>query len=221
MKAQIGDKVPELVVDAWVQGQAVTLAELSGQVVLLEFFQVNCPGCFIYALPQAIELYERYAPQGLVVLGIATAFEDFDKNNLANLQLLLQEQRVIGEAYKLLAERDYLVNERWPHRLPFPVAWDQLSEHAPATDADIERFIAEKIPLFLDESSLRQAQIRQQVEHYFQQLQYKAESFSRFNLKGTPSQVLIDKQGIISATSFGQNPELEASIQKLLADESE
>jgi len=37
------------------------------------------PGLFLYALPQAADLYQRYSDQGLSVLGVATAFEDLIK----------------------------------------------------------------------------------------------------------------------------------------------
>jgi len=52
---------------------------------------------FIPCLPQAIALQPRYHEQGLAVIGVATAFEDFDKNTLENLQRLLQKGEVIGD----------------------------------------------------------------------------------------------------------------------------
>ncbi len=47
MKAQIGQKAPQLSVSAWVQGMELNFDQLLGQVVLVEVFQVNCPGCFL------------------------------------------------------------------------------------------------------------------------------------------------------------------------------
>ncbi|MDD1641142.1 MAG: TlpA family protein disulfide reductase, partial [Methylococcaceae bacterium] len=51
MKAQLGQKAPLLSLSDWVQGEPVNFDQLSGRVVLVEVFQVNCPGCFLYALP--------------------------------------------------------------------------------------------------------------------------------------------------------------------------
>ena len=56
--------------------------KLAGNVVVVEVFQVNCPGCFLYGLPQAISLYEKFKDKNVKVLGVATAFEDYDKNTL-------------------------------------------------------------------------------------------------------------------------------------------
>ena len=60
-----------------------------GNIIVIEVFQVNCPGCFLYGLPQAISIYKNIKIKKLRVFGIATAFEDYDKNNLENLKLLL------------------------------------------------------------------------------------------------------------------------------------
>jgi hypothetical protein len=51
---------------------------LEGNVVVIEVFQVNCPGCFLYGIPQAISIYEKYKDKNVKVLGVATAFEDYD-----------------------------------------------------------------------------------------------------------------------------------------------
>jgi len=49
----VGKQAPEYEVSTWVQGVPRTLAELRGKVVLVDVFQVNCPGCFLFNLPQA------------------------------------------------------------------------------------------------------------------------------------------------------------------------
>ncbi|MDD1626814.1 MAG: redoxin domain-containing protein, partial [Methylococcaceae bacterium] len=116
MKAQIGQKAPLLQVSDWVQGEPCVFDQLSGRVVLLEVFQVNCPGCFLYALPQAIDLYQRYSDQGLSVFGVATAFEDFDKNNLENLTRLIEKGEVVGETHRMLSQQGKLIADRLPFR---------------------------------------------------------------------------------------------------------
>src|SRR5919198_2955725 len=103
MPARIGDKAPNLAVSEWVQGRPTNIDKEMGNVVLVEVFQVNCPGCFTYGIPQAIDMYMKYRESGLNVLGLATAFEDFDKNTLENLKLLATRQ-VIGEPSRVLSE---------------------------------------------------------------------------------------------------------------------
>ncbi len=65
---------PELSVEEWIQGSKTTLAALRGKVVLLDFFQIICPGCRSVH-PHIVEMQRRYGSQGLQVLGIAVAFE--------------------------------------------------------------------------------------------------------------------------------------------------
>lgn len=218
MAVIINQKSPLLAISEWVQGQPANLGQLIGKVVLVKVFQVNCPGCFLHALPQAITLHHRYAGQGLVVLGIATAFEDFDKNTLENLVRLVQRGEVIGETQKVLASQDLLNEEgRLPYQIPFPVAMDQLHKRQdPLTDNEITDFIQQHFPHAQNQPAGMQTTLYRRVEDYLKTLDYHAETFERFALKGTPSHLLIDKQGILVDTIFGINPELETIIQKLL-----
>ena len=70
------------------------------QLNLLLVFQVNCPGCFLHALPLFTELYKNEQLNDLGFLTLSTAFEDFDKNTLANTELLLEKGRADGERRK-------------------------------------------------------------------------------------------------------------------------
>jgi thiol-disulfide isomerase/thioredoxin len=219
MKAQIGQKAPLLLLSDWVQGEPCVLDQLSGRVVLVEVFQVNCPGCFLYALPQAVDLYQRYSDHGLSVLGVATAFEDFDKNNLENLTHLIENGEVVGETHRTLSQQGKLLAGRLPFRIPFPVAMDRLQKRqADVTQDEIETFINQRIPNFYQQTETYQQKIRQQVQHYFQSLTYHAETFELFDLKGTPSHILVDKKGLLRDCAFGAHPDLEARVLELLRE---
>ncbi|MCK9396109.1 MAG: TlpA family protein disulfide reductase [Methylobacter sp.] len=220
MTARIGQKAPPLSVSCWVQGTGTNFDRLLGQVVLVEIFQVNCPGCFLYSLPQAIDLYQKYSQRGLSVLGVATAFEDFDKNTLENLTRLAENGEVIGETLSLLSQHDELsAAGRLPYRIPFPLAMDRLNKcQAETTEHDIKNFIKTRITNFEQRPEADQQKIRLQVQHYFQSLDYHAETFEGFDLKGTPSHILVDKQGILRDCAFGAYPELEARILGLLQE---
>ena len=219
MKAKVGEKAPFLSVSEWVKGEPTNIDQLSGHVVLIEIFQVNCPGCFLYALPQAISWYQKYTDQGLRILAVATAFEDFDKNTLENLKALIEEGTVIGETKKVLEMQNKLLDGKLPFRIPFPVAMDRLAENRiDNIDAAVESFIEQRVPNFVDQADDYQKQVRQQVHQYFANLKFKAETFDLYDLKGTPSHILIDKQGILREQSFGNSPELESVIEELLEE---
>ncbi len=130
MKAKVGEKAPNFDVSEWVQGKPTNIDQENGRVVLVEVFQVNCPGCFLYAIPEVISIFDKFKNSGLSVIGIATAFEDFDKNTLKNLQLLLSTGELIGETKKALAGKRQLQRDnKLNYTIPFTVGMDQLTHH--------------------------------------------------------------------------------------------
>ncbi len=74
--AVVGRTAPKLTIEQWVRGQPVALEDARGKVVLLDFFQIICPGCRA-AHPYIVEMQRRYSNRGFQVLGIAVAFELF------------------------------------------------------------------------------------------------------------------------------------------------
>jgi hypothetical protein len=217
--ATIGGKAPLLAVSEWVQGSPVNLGELLGRVVLVEVFQVNCPGCFLYALPEAVKLHRKYEEAGLTVLGVATAFEDFDKNTLENLRGLAERNEVIGETFKTLSQHGVLDQGRLPYRIPFPLAMDRLTERqGEISETEILDFIHGRLPDFDRQPDSYRQQVVKQVRSYLESLRYRAETFERFQLKGTPSQILVDKHGILRACQFGAFPDLENQLLELLRE---
>lgn len=219
IKAKIGQKAPLFSVSDWVQGEPTNFDLLIGKVVLVEVIQVNCPGCFLYALPQAIDLHQRYTNKGLVVLGIATAFEDFDKNTLGNLRKLVSHGEVFGETFHTLSQQGVLKDWRLPYQIPFPLAMDKLVKRDSQVSQDeIIAFIDERIPDFDQQPDVHREKVIAQVRAYMEKLQYHAQTFEMYNLKGTPSHILVDKRGILRECAFGSHPDLERQIQALLLE---
>ncbi|AEJ01611.1 alkyl hydroperoxide reductase/thiol specific antioxidant/Mal allergen [Nitrosomonas sp. Is79A3] len=209
----------DITVDTWVQGGPILLSDLIGSVVLIEVFQVNCPGCFIYSLPRAIELHERYHQQGLVVIGLATAFEDYDKNTLENLQKLVTTGEVIGETFKALNQYGILSEGKLPWKIPFAVGMDRIvAETEPVTDERVLRYAHEFLPDFEKFSDEQKRSVLQQVRHYMEQKSMKAETFERFALQGTPSCILFDRKGQLKDVSFGQIDYKQAMVEHFLAE---
>jgi hypothetical protein len=218
-KAVINQPAPQPEIECWVQGAEPPISELTGQVILIEVIQVNCTGCFVHALPEVIQLHENYAPQGLKVFVIATAFEHFEHNTLNNLQRLLQQGEVIGDPLRQLGNAGFLENNKLPYSIPFSVAMDKLVKNEiDLSDAAIDQFILSQIPDFHDGDfgDARKQAIYQQAETYLLNKQYNASTFEMYQLQGTPSSILIDKKGLLRQVSFGAINKLEADIQKLL-----
>jgi hypothetical protein len=175
----VGEKAKNLDVSEWVQGGPIEIEKVRGKVILIEVFQVNCPGCFLYGLPIAETLHQTYKDQGLLVVGLATAFEDFDINNLENLRLVINKGIAIGEPRKVLRERGLLrEGDRLPFKITFPVAMDKLKK--------------------ISEDN------------------YLGSTFEEYGLKGTPSSIVVGKEGIVRHISFGYDENLERIIRVLL-----
>ena len=217
MSAQIGKKAPNLKVSEWVQGNDTNLDQHSGNVVLVEVFQVNCPGCFMYGIPEAIEIFNKYKSKGVSVLGVATAFEDFDKNTLKNLKLLVETGKVVGETEKMLSQYGQLDGDKITFKIPYPIAMDSLIKQSDdVTKEQMDSLIKKQIPDFDTQPENYKNEIYDRVKNYFLSKEYSAETFEMYALPGTPSSILIDRKGILRDVSFGQNGSLESKIQNLL-----
>ncbi|PJB97762.1 MAG: thiol-disulfide isomerase [Nitrosopumilales archaeon CG_4_9_14_0_8_um_filter_34_10] len=220
MSAIIGQKTPNFAVSDWVQGAPTNFDQEKDHIVLVEVFQVNCPGCFMHALPEAINIYNKYKDEGVRVIGIATAFEDYDKNTLDNLKMLVETGEVVGETKSALSMYGQLqTGNKLHYKIPFPLAMDKLTKiDGKVSDEKIMQFIYGQIPEFDSQSEEYRKQIIQRVKDYMKTKEYSAETFEKFALHGTPSMIIVDRKGILRDVSFGQSGNVDAIIQKLLSE---
>jgi hypothetical protein len=218
MVTKIGAKAPNLHVSSWVQGKPTNIDNEKGNVVLVEVFQVNCPGCFIYGMPESINIYNKYRDKGLTVLGLATAFEDFDKNNLENLQRLVSTGEVVGETHRALSQYGQLrEGGRLSYKIPFPVGMDLLTkESGPLTDSKVMDFVEANVPDFRSYSEKDRQTLVERVRQILRQKAYSAATFEEYALRGTPSSILVDRKGILRSTFFGSDGYLENTVKELL-----
>ena len=80
------DPAPEIGgISSWINSDPLTIAELRGKVVLVDFWTYSCVNC-IRTLPYLTEWHDKYADRGLVIIGVHTpefAFERDRDNVLA------------------------------------------------------------------------------------------------------------------------------------------
>ena len=135
---------PELAIARWFNtGDSPTLAELKGEVVVIEAFQMLCPGCVSHGLPQAKRIQHIFG-DATTVLGLHCVFEHHEAMTPVSLEAFLYE-----------------------YRITFPVGVD--AHHQGRT-----------LPV----------------------------TMGRYQLRGTPSLILIDRAGRIRLNAFGQVDDL-------------
>lgn len=169
---------------------------------LLLVFQVNCPGCFSYALPLFNKLYDAYDTRGVSFVGMSTAFEDFDKNTLKHTQDLVQQGILVGETKKMMSQYGY---ETLPYALNFPLVMDSFDTTEVNSDTIIESFCNTN-PQYHDWSEEEKGIFQNRVAHYVASLDKIALTFTLNQLKGTPSFILFNENYEIIADWFGHVP---------------
>ncbi len=215
--AVIGKPAPDIQVGTWVQGEPVNISTLPGRVVLVEVFQVNCPGCFAHALPQVVQLHQRYHERGLAVIGLATAFEDFDKNTLQNLEHMVATGELSGDPLQQLGKAGLLHGNKLDYSLPFTIGMDLLIENAEKVDeAAILNLVHSQLPDYADWPDERKQPVYEKARTYLQTKTHCAQTFEMYRLQGTPSSILVDREGILRDVSFGYVNHLEKIINDLL-----
>ena len=145
---------PELAVSRWFNtGDNPTLADFRGEVVVIETFQMLCPGCVSHGLPQAKRIQQNFGDD-VTLLGLHTVFEHHDAMTPVSLEAFLHE-----------------------YRITFPVGVDA---HDPGAATPI--------------------------------------TMGRYQLRGTPSLVVIDRAGSIRLSAFGHIEDLAvgASLARLI-----
>jgi thiol-disulfide isomerase/thioredoxin len=216
----INKKAPNLKIGEWVQGVPTNIDRELGKVIVVEVFQVNCPGCFLYGIPEAIEVYNNTDKSEVRVLGVATAFEDYDKNTLDSLRLLLTKGEVIGETLRALRTYGRLENgNKLPYRIPYPVGMDALIRRSgEVQESKVLDFLQENIDNYESYSKKDKQVLFERAKYYLLSKDFSAPTFEEFRLKGTPSTIIIDRNGYVREVSFGADGGLQSKVDLLLKE---
>jgi thiol-disulfide isomerase/thioredoxin len=76
----VGPAAPAVQAKGWLNSPPLTPADLSGKVVLYDFWTYSCVNC-VRTLPYVRSWYDRYRQDGLIVIGVHSPEFDFEKNH--------------------------------------------------------------------------------------------------------------------------------------------
>lgn len=86
---------PELAVSQWFNTEKdLTLSALHGKIIVLEAFQMLCPGCVSHGLPQAKSVYDLFPHDKVAVIGLHSVFEHHAAMTPVSLRAFLHEYRI-------------------------------------------------------------------------------------------------------------------------------
>lgn len=113
----VAPEAPEWNVSEWINGPGTTLAQLRGKVVIVEFFQLWCPGCNKFSIPLMKQWQQKYADEirrgEMVMLSIHTVFEGHDYQNPKRLKAFVKEKGI----HHLVGVDRHLDGERLPETM--------------------------------------------------------------------------------------------------------
>ena len=141
---------PELTnVNGYINSEPITLADLRGKVVLVDFWTYSCINC-IRTIPYLNAWHEKYADNGLVIVGVHTPEFEFEKdyNNVKaavekfdiKYPVAQDNEKGTWEAYE---------NRYWPRKYLIDnegyIRYDHIGEGAYAeTEKVIQSLLAER-----------------------------------------------------------------------------
>ena len=108
---------PALVgLDGWINSPDLTLDDLAGKTVLLDFWTYTCVNC-VRTLPRLKDWHRKYAGEGLVIIGVHTPEFDFEKipENVARAASDFGLEYPIAQDNDFATWRAYRV-EAWPSK---------------------------------------------------------------------------------------------------------
>lgn len=98
----------------WLHSQPLTLSQLKGKVVLIDFWTYTCINC-IRTLPYITKWYEKYKDQGFVVIGVHTPEFEFEKKT----ENVVEATKKYSITYPVAQDNEYATwqaydNHYWP-----------------------------------------------------------------------------------------------------------
>jgi len=140
-----GSLAPEIIPGGeWFNSEPLTLEQLKGKVVLVDFWTYTCINC-IRTLPYIQSWHEKYSDSGLVIIGVHTPEFEFEKD-AGNVAKAIED---FGLTYPVVQDNDYKTwraynNHYWPAKYFIDRNGIVRSSHFGEGDYDeSEKFIQE------------------------------------------------------------------------------
>ena len=152
---EVGDLAPEFGgIETWINGGPLTMEELRGQVVLIDFWTYTCINC-IRTFPFLKQWNSRYSDDGLVIVGVHSPEFEFEKD-YDNVVEATQNEAI---AWTIAQDNDFVTwrgynNRFWPAKYLIDkdgvVRYKHFGEGGYAeTEGLIRELLAEADPNFL------------------------------------------------------------------------
>ena len=161
-------------------------------------FQVNCPGCFFYGIPIVNRLYNEFGSQ-MSFLGLSTAFEDFEFNTKSNTEILLHQNKTVGETKKALEQHGI---NNYEHPITFPVAMDTIANSS-FDFGEGAQIICKINPDYKTWPKSEQQALENRVVHYLENQELVSLTFTLNQMRGTPSLLVFNDAFEILYHKFG------------------
>ena len=115
--------------DNWLNSQPLTMADLKGKVVLVDFWTYSCINC-IRTLPYTTKWYDTYKDKGFVIIGVHTPEFSFEKD-ASNVEKAISQFNI---HYPVVQDNDYSIwtaygNEYWPAEYLINQKGEIVEEH--------------------------------------------------------------------------------------------
>ena len=105
---------PEWVISEWINSDGLTLTGLRGKVVIIDFFQLWCPGCNKFSGPLMEKWRQKYNDrQDIQLIGIHTVFEGHSQQTPKRLRQYIKEKNI---TYPVGID-DYVSSQRMPETM--------------------------------------------------------------------------------------------------------
>ena len=140
---------PELAQGEWINSEPLTLKNLHGRVVLIDFWTFGCINCR-NTLPSLKGWHDRYRDRGLTIIGVHSPEFDEEKN-VDNLRRAVAS---LGISYPVVTDNDYQTwkaynVEAWPTIFLLDkrgrIRWRHVGEGSYAeAERMIEKLLAEE-----------------------------------------------------------------------------
>jgi thiol-disulfide isomerase/thioredoxin len=144
-----GNTLPDFQgIQAWLNSSPLSIADLKGNVVLIQFWTFACINCQ-RTLPYITQWHRQYEAQGLKVIGVHTPEFAFERD-LDNIRQALQQHKI---TYPVPIDNEYKTwrayrNEYWPHLFLADrrgmIRYDRIGEGAyETTEKTIQQLLKE------------------------------------------------------------------------------